>query len=203
MSVRTTVRPAPEDVFPIHPAYGYRMRRQRDPVGVRRGHGAPPGDPGWTTPRGTRYAPATRCATGSWRGPWWPPSANPVTRRRTWPASWTAADGRAGAPGRLRPLHQRSPRPGRAQHVHRRRRQGEPRLVPGPPGQTIELRPDRQCRAPVVVAVVGHAEGETPPYLEMQPDRFAATLTREPQRQEVPALRDVPLAVQTIEGSPL
>jgi small subunit ribosomal protein S4 len=70
------------------------------------------------------------------------------------------------------------------------------------PGQTIQVRPDRQCRAPVAVAVAGLAEGDVPPYLEVRPDRFAATLTREPQRQEVPALRDVPLAVQSAERSP-
>jgi small subunit ribosomal protein S4 len=71
------------------------------------------------------------------------------------------------------------------------------------PGQTIQVRPDRQCRTPVAVAVAGRAEGDAPPYLEVRPDRCTATLTREPQRQEVPALRDVPLAVHTIGGNPL
>ncbi|MBM0257134.1 30S ribosomal protein S4 [Micromonospora sp. 4G55] len=67
------------------------------------------------------------------------------------------------------------------------------------PGQTIQVRPDRQCRAPVAIAVAEHAEGDAPPYLEISSERLTAKLTREPQRQEVPVLRDIPLAVHPDE----
>ncbi|MFR9780054.1 30S ribosomal protein S4 [Micromonospora sp. MS34] len=203
MAVRTTVRPAPDDVFPIHPAYGYRMRRQRHPVGVRGGRRTAPG------------------------GPWLDDSARKQVRARyelrdrQLARALVAAVSHPGdsAENLTGQLEQRMDalvhRAGFARSIDEARdlvahnaftlnggKVNRPSYLVRP-GQTIQVRPERQCRAPVAVAMAGRTEGDIPPYLEVQPDRGTATLTREPQRQEVPALRDVPLAVQSIEGNPL
>jgi len=203
MAVRTTVRPSPEDVFPIHPAYGYRMRRQRHPVGVRGGPRPAPGGP-WLDDTARHRV-----------------RARYELRDRQLARALVAAVSQPGdsAENLAGQLEQRMDalvhRAGFARSINEARDlvAHNTFTVDGgkvnrasylvSPGQTIQVRPDRQCRAPVAVAMAGHAEGDTPPYLEVRSDRGTATLTREPQRQEVPALRDVPLAVQTIEGSPL
>ncbi|MGR6319184.1 30S ribosomal protein S4 [Micromonospora soli] len=203
MAVRTTVRPAPEDVIPIHPAYGYRMRRQRHPVGVRGGPRPAPG------------------------GPWLDDSARHQVRARyelrdrQLARALVAAVSQPGdsAENLAGQLEQRMDalvhRAGFARSIDQARDliAHNTYTVDGGkvnrssylvrPGQTIQVRPERQCRAPVAVAMAGHVEGDVPPYLDVRPDRGTATLTREPQRQEVPALRDVALAVQSIGGSPL
>ncbi|MEU3456496.1 30S ribosomal protein S4 [Micromonospora sp. NPDC006766] len=203
MAVRTTVRPAPEDVFPIHPAYGYRMRRQRNPVGVRGGPRPAPGGP-WLDDDArhqvrARYALRDRQLARALVAAVSQPGDSAENLAGQLEQRMDALVHRAG--------FARSINEARDLVAHNTFTVDGGKVNRGSylvrPGQTIELRPDRQCRAPVVVAVAGHAEDVTPPYLEIQPDRFAATLTREPQRQEVPALRDVPLTVQTIEGSPL
>ncbi|MFU8876100.1 30S ribosomal protein S4 [Micromonospora sp. SL4-19] len=203
MAVRTTTRPSPEDVFPIHPAYGYRMRRQRDPVGVR---GGPRRHPG---------------------GPWLDDAARHQVRaryelrdRQLARALVTAVsqpgDSAENLAGRLEQrMDTLVHRAGFARSISEARHlvAHNTFTVDGGkvnrasyllrPGQTIQIRPERQCRAPVAAAVAGQAEGASPSYLDVRADRGTATLTREPQRQEVPALRDVPIAVQTIEGKPL
>lgn len=202
MAVRTTVRPSPEDVFPLHPAYGFRLRRQRHPVGVRGGPRR--------APRGYRLPEAERHQIRA---------AYELRERQLARALATAARQPGDAAENLvGQLEQRMDalvhRAGFARSVDEARDliAHNTFTVDGGkvnwsaylvrPGQTIEVRPDRRCRAPVAVAVANHADGDAPPYLEVRSDRFTATLTREPQRQEVPALRDVPLAVQSTEGSP-
>lgn len=202
MAVRTTVRPSPEDVFPLHPAYGFRLRRQRHPVGVRGGPRR--------APRGYRLPEAERHQIRA---------AYELRERQLARALATAARQPGDAAENLvGQLEQRMDalvhRAGFARSVDEARDliAHNTFTVDGGkvnwsaylvrPEQTIEVRPDRRCRAPVAVAVANHADGDAPPYLEVRPDRFTATLTREPQRQEVPALRDVPLAVQSTEGSP-
>ncbi|MDZ5447513.1 30S ribosomal protein S4 [Micromonospora sp. 4G57] len=195
MAVRTTVRPSPEDIVPLHPAHGYRLRRQRHPVGVRGGPRR--------APRGYRLDDAQRHHV----------RAAYELRERQLARALTAAGGQPGdaAENLVGQLEQRMDA-----LVHRAgfaRSMDEARdlvahntfTVDGGkvnrssylvrPGQTIRVRPERQCRAPVAFAVAGYAEGDAPPYLEVRPERFTATLTREPQRQEVPVLRDLSLAV--------
>ena len=202
MAVRTTVRPSPEDVFPLHPAYGFRLRRQRHPVGVRGGPRR--------APRGYRLPETERHQVRA---------AYELRERQLTRALATAARQPGDAAENLvGQLEQRMDalvhRAGFARSVDEARDliAHNTFTVDGGkvnwssylvrPGQTIEVRPDRRCRAPVAVAIADHADGDAAPYLEVRSDRFTATLTREPQRQEVPALRDVPLAVQSPEGSP-
>ncbi|MFJ8578213.1 S4 domain-containing protein [Micromonospora sp. NPDC093277] len=203
MAVRTTVRPSPEDVFPIHPAYGYRMRRQRHPVGVRGGPRPAPGGP-WLDDTARHRV-----------------RADYELRDRQLARALVAAVSQPGdsAENLAGQLEQRMDtlvqRAGFARSINEARDlvAHNTFTVDGgkvnrgsylvSPGQTIQVRPDRQCRAPLAVAMAGHTAGDTPPYLEVRPEHGTATLTREPQRQEVPALRDIPLAVRTIEGNPL
>lgn len=201
MAVRTTVRPSPEDVFPLHPAYGFRLRRQRHPIGVRGGPRQ--------APRGYRLADAERHHVRA---------AYELRERQLTRALATAARQPGDAAENLvGQLEQRMDtlvhRAGFARSIDEARDLIDHNTftVDGGkvnwssylvrPGQTIQVRPERRCRAPVAVAVAEYAEGDAPPYLEVRPDRFTATLTREPQRQEVPGLRDVPLAVHTEERS--
>lgn len=202
MAVRTTVRPSPEDVVPLHPAHGYRLRRQRHPIGVRggprralRGY--------WLADAEQRHQVRARYE---------------LRERQLARALATAAKQPGDAVENLvGQLEQRMDalvhRAGFARSVDEARdlvahntftvdggKVNRPSYLVRP-GQTIEVRPDRQCRAPVAVAVSQYADGDAPPYLEVQPGRFSATLTREPQRQEVPALRDIPLAVVQPERS--
>ncbi|SCE75956.1 hypothetical protein GA0070607_1216 [Micromonospora coriariae] len=134
MAVRTKTRPSPTDEVPLYPAYGYLMRRQRHPIGVRGGPRR--------APRGYQLSDNDQRQVGHCRS----------ARTLIVCPGWTRYDER------------------------------------------LTLPP-----APVAVAVAEHAEGDAPPYLEVSSERFTATLTREPQRQEVPALRDIPLAVHSNE----
>jgi small subunit ribosomal protein S4 len=203
MAIRSAVRPAPDDVFPIHPAYGFRMRRQRHPVGVRGGPRPSPGGP-WLDDTARHQV-----------------RARYELRDRQLARALVAAVSQPGdsAEKLAGQLEQRIDvlvhRAGFARSIDAARDliAHNTFTVDGGkvnrssylirPGQTIQVRPDRQCRGPVAVAMADHAAGDTPPYLEVRPERGTATLTREPQRQEVPALTDLPLAVRTIEGSPL
>jgi small subunit ribosomal protein S4 len=195
MAVRTKVRPSPGDEVPLHPVYGYLLRRARHPIGVRGGPRR--------APRGYRLGDAERHQV----------RAGYELRDRQLARALTAAARQPGdaTENLVGQLEQRMDalvhRAGFARSVDEARHlighntftvdggkvNRSSYLVR--PGQTIEVRPDRQCRAPVAVAVAGYAEGDAPPYLTVRSDRFTATLTREPQRQEVPVLRDVPLAV--------
>ncbi|GAA4579705.1 30S ribosomal protein S4 [Micromonospora coerulea] len=195
MAVRTTVRPAPEDVVPLHPAHGYRLRRQRHPVGVRGGPRR--------APRGYRLGDAERHRV----------RVGYELRERQLVRALTAAGQQPGdaAENLVGQLEQRMDalvhRAGFARSIDEARDlvAHNTFTVDGGkvnrssylvrPGQTIRVRPERRCRPPVAVAVAGYAEGDAPPYLEVRPEGFTARLTREPQRQEVPVLRDLPLAV--------
>ncbi|WBB70439.1 30S ribosomal protein S4 [Micromonospora sp. WMMD812] len=198
MAVRTQVRPSPTDEFPLHPAYGYRMRRQRQPIGVRGGPRR--------APRG--YAlPATEWDQVR--------SAYELRGRQVVRAMATAArqpgDATENLVGQLEQrLDSLVHRAGFARSMDAARDlvAHNAFTVDGGkvsrssylvrPGQTIAVRPDRQCRAPVAVALA-ERDGDAPPYLEVSEERFTATLSREPQRRDVPALRDVPLAVHVDE----
>lgn len=63
------------------------------------------------------------------------------------------------------------------------------------PGQTLEVRSSSRDKRPFARAAAQQAE-QPPPYLDVQPERLRATLTREPRRDEVPVLRDQPLVVE-------
>ncbi|SCL28080.1 small subunit ribosomal protein S4 [Micromonospora rhizosphaerae] len=203
MAVRTRVRPSPEDVVPLHPAHGYRLRRQRHPIGVRGGPRR--------APRGYWLADAEQRHQVR---------AGYELRERQLARALATAARQPGDPTEnlVGQLEQRMDalvhRASFARSIDEARdliahnmftidggKANRPSYLVRP-GQTIEVRPDRQCRAPVAVAVASYAEGDAPPYLEVRPERFTATLTREPRRQEVPVLRDVPLAVHAAEGSP-
>lgn len=200
MAVRTKLRPSPEDEVPLHPAYGYRLRRQRHPIGVRGGPRR--------APRGYRLAPADRHRVRSIYD----------LRGRQLARALVAAAGQDGdtAENLTGMLEQRLDtlvhRAGFARSLHEARnlvghnhvsvdggKVNRPSYLIEP-GQTIEVRQDRQCRRPIAVATSGYVEGAAPPYLEVRSDRFAATLTREPQRQEVPELRDAELTVHAESG---
>ncbi|MEV0810545.1 30S ribosomal protein S4 [Micromonospora sp. NPDC050200] len=199
MAVRTKVRPSPTDEVPLHPAYGYRLRRQRHPIGVRGGpRRAPRGyELTDTDQRHVRAAYELRVRQ----------LARAVVTAARQPGD--AAENLVGQ------LEQRVDslvhRAGFARSVDEARhlvahntftidggKVNRPSYLVQP-GQTIEVRPERRCRAPVAIAVAEYADGDAPPYLEVRPERFTATLTREPHRQEVPALRDIPLAVRAEE----
>ncbi|MGC5017888.1 30S ribosomal protein S4 [Micromonospora sp. DT47] len=200
MAVRTKVRPSPTDEVPLHPAHGYRLRRQRHPIGVRGGPRR--------APRGYELTASDQQHVRA---------AYDLRVRQLARAVVTAARQPGDtAQNLVEQLEQRMDslvhRAGFARSIDEARdlvahntftvdggKVNRPSYLVRP-GQTIEVRPDRQGRAPVVVAVADHAEGDAPPYLEVRPERFTATLTREPRRQEVPALREVPLAVRAEEG---
>ncbi len=56
------------------------------------------------------------------------------------------------------------------------------------PGQTVQVNPARLGRAPAVAAMLRNAGQTTvPPYIDVQPTRLRATLTREPQPTDLPA----------------
>ncbi|MEV0722672.1 30S ribosomal protein S4 [Micromonospora purpureochromogenes] len=199
MAVRTTVRPSPTDEVPLHPAYGYSLRRQRHPIGVRGGPRR--------APRGFHLSDADQRQVRA---------AYELRMRQLARAVVTAGRQPGDATENLvGQLEQRIDalvhRAGFAPSVDAARDlvAHNTFTVDGgkvnrssylvQPGQTIQVRPDRQCRAPVAIAVAEHAEGDAPPYLDVSSERLTATLTREPQRQEVPALRDIPLAVHPDE----
>ncbi|MEU5787086.1 30S ribosomal protein S4 [Micromonospora purpureochromogenes] len=200
MAVRTTVRPSPTDEVPLHPAYGYSLRRQRHPIGVRGGPRR--------APRGFHLSDADQRQVRA---------AYELRMRQLARAVVTAGRQPGDATENLvGQLEQRIDalvhRAGFAPSVDAARDlvAHNTFTVDGgkvnrssylvQPGQTIQVRPDRQCRAPVAIAVAEQAEGEAPPpYLDIDLERLTATLTREPQRQEVPALRDIPLAVHPDE----
>ncbi|GAA2216678.1 30S ribosomal protein S4 [Micromonospora olivasterospora] len=199
MAVRTKVRPSPTDEVPLHPAYGYRLRRQKHPIGVRGGPRR--------APRGYALGDADRTRVRA---------AYHLRGRQLARAVVTAARQPGDAAENLAAeLEQRLDslvhRAGFARTVAEARglvahntftvdggKVNRP-SYPVRPGQTIEVRPGRRCRARVAVALAGRPEGDAPPYLEVSPERFTARLSREPQRQDAPALRDAALAVHAQE----
>ncbi|WP_158553929.1 30S ribosomal protein S4 [Micromonospora deserti] len=181
--------------MPLKPAYGYRLRRQQHPVGVRGGPRR--------APRGYRLPDAERHQI----------RARYDLRERQLVRALVAAAGQPGdaAENLAGQLEQRLDalvhRAGFARTVHEARhlvahntftvdggKINQPSYLIRP-GQVIQVRPERQCRPQTVVAASGYAEADVPPYLEVRPDEFTATLTREPRRQEVPDLREVALTV--------
>ncbi|MFI7578366.1 30S ribosomal protein S4 [Micromonospora sp. NPDC049497] len=199
MAVRTKVHPSPTDEFPLHPAYGFRMRRQRHPIGVRGGpRRAPRGyelsDSDQRQVRaayGLRMRQLARAVVTAGRQPG-DATENLIGQLEQRMDSLVHRAGFAPSVDAARDLVAHNTFTIDGGKVNR-----PSYLVQ--PGQTIEVRRDRQCRAPVAVAMAEHADEDAPPYLEVRPERFTATLTREPRRQEVPALRDIPLAVRAEE----
>lgn len=196
MTLRSKANIAPTDVVPLKPAHGYRLRRQRHPIGVRGGPRR--------APRGYRLPDAERRQV----------RAAYDLRERQLVRALVAAAGQPGdaAENLAGQLEQRLDalvhRAGFARTVGEARSLVERNTftvdggkVNRPshlvlPGQIIQVRPERQCPTPAVVAAGGFPDVEAPPYLEVRPEEFTATLTREPRRQEVPDLRDVPLTVR-------
>ncbi|MEH0829108.1 MULTISPECIES: 30S ribosomal protein S4 [unclassified Micromonospora] len=197
--MRTKVRPSPTGEIPIHPAFGYLLRRQRHPIGVRGGpRRAPRGyqlsDSDQHHVRGAyelRQRQLTRAVVTAGRQPG-DTAENLVGQLEQRLDALVHRAGFARSVDEARDLVSHNAFTIDGGKVNR-----PSYLVQ--PGQTIQVRPDRQCRTPVAAAMAEYAEGDAPPYLEVAPERFTATLTREPQRQEVPALRDISLAIHADE----
>jgi small subunit ribosomal protein S4 len=66
------------------------------------------------------------------------------------------------------------------------------------PGETVEVRQAAREKAPFVLAAAGaHAPaGPIPPYLDVRLPELTATLTREPQRAEIPVICDEQMVVE-------
>ncbi|MBV1852411.1 30S ribosomal protein S4 [Catellatospora tritici] len=65
------------------------------------------------------------------------------------------------------------------------------------PWQTIRVRERSRVKPPFQVAAAGaHLDGPTAPYLEVSLSDLRATLTREPQRSEIPVSCDEQLVVE-------
>jgi small subunit ribosomal protein S4 len=66
------------------------------------------------------------------------------------------------------------------------------------PGETIEVRETSRDKPPFVVAAAGAnaPSGPIPPYLDVRLPELTATLTREPQRAEVPVICDETMVVE-------
>ena len=65
------------------------------------------------------------------------------------------------------------------------------------PGQTVEVRETSRDKTPFQVAAAGaHVDGPTPPYLSTVLADLRTTVTREPQRSEVPVICDEQLVVE-------
>jgi small subunit ribosomal protein S4 len=65
------------------------------------------------------------------------------------------------------------------------------------PSQVVEVRERSREMTPFLVAAAGaHAEGPTPPYLDVQLPELRATLVREPARREIPVHCDEQLVVE-------
>ncbi|MGS2617192.1 30S ribosomal protein S4 [Micromonospora sp. LZ34] len=196
MTLRTRVNIAPTDDVPLKPAWGYRLRRQQHPIGVRGGPRR--------APRGYRLPDAERHRLRA---------AYDLRERQLVRALVTAAGQPGDASENLAgQLEQRLDalvhRAGFARTVNEARhlisnntftldggKVNQPSYLVRP-GQVIQVRPEKQCPAPAAVAAGGYPDAEAAPYLEVRPEEFTATLTREPRRQEVPHLRDVPLSVR-------
>ncbi|MBQ0900705.1 30S ribosomal protein S4 [Micromonospora sp. U21] len=199
MAVRTKARPSPTDEVPLYPAYGHLMRRHRHPIGVRGGpRRAPRGyqlsDNDQRQVRAAyelRVRQLARAVVTAGRQPG-DTTENLVGQLEQRIDALVHRAGFAPSVDAARDLVAHNTFTVDGGKVNR-----SSYLVQ--PGQTIEVRADRQCRAPVAIAMAEHSEGDAPPYLEVSSERFTATLTREPQRQEVPALRDIPLAVHSNE----
>ncbi|MFG1953322.1 30S ribosomal protein S4 [Micromonospora sp. NPDC048830] len=194
MAVRTKVRPSPSDEVPLHPAHGYRLRRQKHPIGVRGGPRRAPrgyalGDADRHRVRAAyhlRVRQVARAVVAAARQPG-DAAENLVVELERRLDSLVRRAGFARSFTEARALVAHNTFTVDGGKVNRP-------SYPVRPGQTIEVRPGRRCRARVAVALAERAEGDAPPYLEVSPRRFTARLTREPQRQES-ALRDIALAV--------
>jgi small subunit ribosomal protein S4 len=66
------------------------------------------------------------------------------------------------------------------------------------PGQTVQVREAARAKPPFVLAAAGaHAPaGPIPPYLDVRQPELTATLTREPQRAEIPVICEEQLVVE-------
>jgi small subunit ribosomal protein S4 len=65
------------------------------------------------------------------------------------------------------------------------------------PGQTVEVRQASRDKPPFQLAAAGaHAPAAVPPYLEVQLPQLRTTLTREPQRPEIPVICDETMVVE-------
>lgn len=67
------------------------------------------------------------------------------------------------------------------------------------PGQVIQVKPTSQVKDPFQVAAAGaHRDvlPEVPGYLDVELEKLQATLTRKPERDEVPIICDVQLVVE-------
>ncbi|MEV4541986.1 30S ribosomal protein S4 [Micromonospora echinaurantiaca] len=194
--LRSKVNVAPTDDVPLKPAWGYRLRRQRHPIGRRGGPRR--------APRGYRLPDAERHRL----------RAAYDLRERQLVRALVMAAGQPGdaAENLAGQLEQRLDalvhRAGFARSVSEARhlvtnntftldggKVNQPSYLVRP-GQIIQVRPEKQCPTPAAVAASGFPAAEPPPYLEVRPAEFTATLTREPRREEVPDLRDVPLTVR-------
>jgi small subunit ribosomal protein S4 len=195
MALRTNTRSAAADVVPLHPAYGFRLRRQKHPVGVRGGPRRAPR--GHTLDRvdrqrvraayGLRGRQVTRALAAAARQPG-DAAENLAAELEQRLDALVCRAGFARSTAEARGLVAHNTFTVDGGKVNR------PSYLVRP-GQIIEVRPERRCRARIAAAVTGRVAGDAPPYLLVDPRRFTATLIRQPHRQEVPPLQDVALTV--------